>query len=61
MTELEQAEKDLHDGRPLDEQLLIWEKGMALTKEADAILGAIEKRIEIVLADGEVKEFGGAE
>lgn len=56
--QLEQIVKQLESGDiPLDESLALFEKGVALTKVCSEKLNSAEKRVKLLVKDGdEVKE-----
>ncbi|MDD4817766.1 MAG: exodeoxyribonuclease VII small subunit [Victivallaceae bacterium] len=61
LAELEQLLAGMESGRrPLEELIASYERGMALGKYCREKLAALEKRIEIITADGGAEPFDPA-
>ncbi len=61
LSELEQLLAGMESGRrPLEELITAYERGMALSKYCREKLAVLEKRIEIITADGGTEPFDPA-
>ncbi len=56
--ELEAVVKDLESGeKGLDESICLFEKGIKLSKECQKLLDNAEKKVRVLLADGNEEDF----
>lgn len=60
--ELEAVVAELEGGeKGLDESILLFEKGIKLSKQCQKMLDNAEKKVRVLLADGSEEDFSGAE
>jgi exodeoxyribonuclease VII small subunit len=58
LARLDQVVRELETGElPLEQALAHFEEGVRLVRDGERLLGSVEQRIEILLADDRVTEF----